>query len=353
MSKGSSSVPAAPNPNQLINQQSAANSDAIRTAAQFNQFGQVTPFGSQTWSGELGSPDRTVTTTLTPESQGLFDAQQAIAAQLMGMAPQIAGNIQTSPVSFDGLMALPGMNDFSGDAARVEQATFNRARGLLDPAFQEQTDRMQAQLEARGLPVGSEAYRGGLDPISKNYALALQQAADSSVAAGRAEQSRLFNQALTGRNQGINEMLTQRSLPINELAAILQGAPASPLPQFQATAQSPTLPINVNQAYGMGLNQGNVAAELAAQQNASAMGGLFDLGSALGAAWIMASDVRLKTDIEPVGALPSGLPLYRYRYKGDPRLQIGVMAHEAAEMFPDAVAVMPSGFLGVDYGRIA
>lgn len=63
------------------------------------------------------------------------------------------------------------------------------------------------------------------------------------------------------------------------------------------------------------------------------------------------SDRRLKTDIVRVGQLPSGLPVYRYRYVWSPAIHIGVMAQEAMRLYPDAVRTI-DGFLAVDYSRI-
>lgn len=84
------------------------------------------------------------------------------------------------------------------------------------------------------------------------------------------------------------------------------------------------------------------------------MGGAGTLGQtgAFGKAGWLASDARLKENIEPVGETFSGIPLYKYNYKGDDTPQIGVMAQEASEFLPSAVAMMPSGFLAVDYGQV-
>lgn len=71
------------------------------------------------------------------------------------------------------------------------------------------------------------------------------------------------------------------------------------------------------------------------------------------AAMMMFSDRRVKEDIEPVGKLDSGLTVYRYRYKGDSRFQIGVMADEVREKFPKAVLRGPDGFDRVDYRQVA
>jgi hypothetical protein len=67
---------------------------------------------------------------------------------------------------------------------------------------------------------------------------------------------------------------------------------------------------------------------------------------------IAASDERLKTDIRHVGFTSSGLPLYRYRYKGLPQVYEGVMAQDVLRVRPDAVSTIGFGYLGVDYGKL-
>jgi hypothetical protein len=75
----------------------------------------------------------------------------------------------------------------------------------------------------------------------------------------------------------------------------------------------------------------------------------------LAAAFIAASDKRLKTDIEPIGAKTSrGNSLYTYRYnfqgKDEPK-QVGVMAQEAEKVTPDAVLKDQHGIRYVNYAR--
>ena len=78
--------------------------------------------------------------------------------------------------------------------------------------------------------------------------------------------------------------------------------------------------------------------------------GLSSFGSAL-APLMMFSDERLKDDVEPVGETYDGKTLYSYTYKGDDTPQIGLLAQEVLDIDPGAVAMHPSGFLMVDYGR--
>lgn len=64
---------------------------------------------------------------------------------------------------------------------------------------------------------------------------------------------------------------------------------------------------------------------------------------------LQVSDRRLKTDIVAIGTTPGGLPLYQFRYRGDDAVYVGVMAQDVLTYMPAAVAVMPSGYLGVNY----
>jgi hypothetical protein len=64
------------------------------------------------------------------------------------------------------------------------------------------------------------------------------------------------------------------------------------------------------------------------------------------------SDVRLKEDIRRVGVTEGGLPVYTYRYKGEPQTHMGVMAQEVAEMQPGALGPVVHGFGTVNYAEV-
>jgi hypothetical protein len=63
------------------------------------------------------------------------------------------------------------------------------------------------------------------------------------------------------------------------------------------------------------------------------------------------SDMRLKEDIAPVGALFDGTPVYGYRYKGAGAYHIGLMAQDVEKRTPGAVIEI-NGHKAVDY-RVA
>ena len=91
-----------------------------------------------------------------------------------------------------------------------------------------------------------------------------------------------------------------------------------------------------------------------AAADANPMGALLGAGAQLGAASIMASDRRLKQDIELVGRDErTGLNLYEFAYKVTPDQRWrGVMADEVMQVMPSAVHTNEEGFMSVDYGAL-
>lgn len=81
---------------------------------------------------------------------------------------------------------------------------------------------------------------------------------------------------------------------------------------------------------------------------ASRQNGLFGALGQIGSAFI--SDIRAKTDIQRVGVLENGLPVYLYRYKSGGPFHIGVMAQEVEKVKPDAVGEV-NGIKFVNYAE--
>lgn len=79
------------------------------------------------------------------------------------------------------------------------------------------------------------------------------------------------------------------------------------------------------------------------------------IGNILGGAVKLApmlSDAMVKTDIVPIGRLPSGVGLYSFRFKWDWTPYVGVIAQQVWEVAPEAVTRAADGLLRVDYSRI-
>lgn len=91
------------------------------------------------------------------------------------------------------------------------------------------------------------------------------------------------------------------------------------------------------------------------------IGGLLAQAAGTALSSYAGSDVRLKTNVEKVGALPDGLGIYEWDYlpiEGQIAAfmpegrQSGVMAHEVAELRPWALGPVIEGYATVDYGRL-
>ncbi len=141
------------------------------------------------------------------------------------------------------------------------------------------------------------------------------------------------------------------------------------LVQQQISNKQNLVSMGQNAAVGQGnitMNSGNSIADLYTQQgNARAAGivggsnavmqgrqSLLNLGGQLGGAAIMACDIRFKTDINQVGLLDNGLPIYTFRYKSDPeKLHLNVMAQDVEKVKPEAVIEI-DGFKYVDMEKL-
>jgi len=89
--------------------------------------------------------------------------------------------------------------------------------------------------------------------------------------------------------------------------------------------------------------------ELGLMDYAKAAGGV---GQLIGGSGQLFSDRRLKRDIYHIGAFPSGVPLYIFRFHGFDDWHVGVMADEVLDFIPQAVSEHESGYLQVNYSLL-
>lgn len=351
--KGGGGAPAAPDPARTAAAQAQANKEAVRESALVNQIGTEGPWGKTYFRGEVGEPDRTQVTELSDASQNVYNSQQNVAQTLAGYGEQLAGQVSNGPAEFslDGLPSAPWEQDRAAMAKSLEDATYQRGYNLLAPEFDRSRDSLETRLANQGITMGSEAYTTEMDRFADSKNRALTDLSLASVGAGRAEDSRLFGLGTSGRSQALGEQLTERTQPMNELSAILQGAPALGTPQGVNPGQYGVQPGDIqgatNMAYQGALNsynQGN------ANRNAM-VGNLFGLGGTLGGAAILASDRRLKAGIRKIGEAINGLGIYTYRYLFGTKERVGFMADEVRELFPDAIHSQ-NGYMSVDYGKV-
>lgn len=349
MGKSSGSAPQPPDPAATAQAQAAANKDAAIATGQLNMVNQVTPYGSleytQRGTSPQGTPQYTATQTLSPEQQQLYN----LTSQA-GIKYGQTANDQLNAVSSK--LAQPV--DFStlGPAPTIDQNSWQRAFDSIiqrnQPNQQADLAALQTRLANSGIQQGSDAYTAAMRDYQQgvnDFRLGAQQQAQG-------QETQDYGLQQSARNQAINELTQQRSIPLNELAAMLTGSQVQN-PSFVNTPTS-----NVNPADIMGATYGSYNGQLQAYQsdqarqaaNMQALAGILG-GAATGAAYKW-SDRRLKRDITLIGRLRNGLKLYRYRYLWAQDWQIGLMAQEVARIIPGAVR-LAQGHLQVNYAEAA
>ncbi|MGN6124693.1 MAG: hypothetical protein ACTHOJ_17250, partial [Sphingomonas oligoaromativorans] len=228
MGKGSS----APDPYQTAAAQTQSNEQTAAYNAALNRTSQYTPYGNsiykQTGVDSTGAPTWSNTITLTPEAQKQLDNQLAQNDQLssigFGLADQAqnslanpitsanvpalqyganAGQIQTG-LDTSGVPALPNSGDFAAAQKQAQDAAYNAAKGYLDPQYQNAQSDLDSKLANQGIVQGSDAYNRAQTELGNQRTQAYNQAMDSAIQTGNAEQNTLFGQGVAANQAGMS-----------------------------------------------------------------------------------------------------------------------------------------------------
>lgn len=381
-------APDAPDPYETAAAQQNANIGASAAGAMINNYDQKSPFGNVKYKqigtgtitdaqgNEIKVPQYMQTVKLSPDQKILYNQQIESGQKLNQLGiDQIdrLGGLLSEPLDFGDLPNMPttvgpsgrvqtsvGANDFSEDRRRYEDAIFGR----LNEQFDRDEDLTRARMAAQGATPGSEAYTEEIGTLND----ARTAARTDAILAGGQEQQRMFGMDLDkgrfansaqaqqygqnyqtagfeadARRQALSEALTKRNQPINEITSLMSGGQVS-VPQALAPYRQSIAPPPI----GDYINN-NYQAEL--QNYQAGMGGLFGLGSSLLGGLFSLSDIRMKEDITRVGYTDEGLPIYKFRYTGQPHMFMGVMAQDVEKWDPEAV-IEVDGIKFVDLGKV-
>jgi hypothetical protein len=355
------SAPKAPDYEAAAQEQAAGSRAVTEQQTWANRPDQYTPFGSMTWQNQQQWDPATEqmlnkwiqTTNLTPDAQRALTAQlgmqagkSELGASMMGRMQDEFGNPMDWTQFSEGGERVEGGQHYYDQAG---DALYSRFQNRMDPRVAQQREGLDAQLRNQGLMPGDEAYdRAHLEQAQQQgdeYERAAQQ---STILSGQ-EGSRMQGMDISAggyntqlRQQEIAEAMQQRGFTLNEINAILTGQQVGmpEMPGFN-TAQRAEGPQNLAAAQMTGQSQLDAFnAEQAAMQGMMQGAGSMAMGFGL-------SDRRLKKDIKFIGFL-KGLRHYVWTWVWGGS-GVGVMADEIPQEF---VAVHPSGFLMVDYGRL-
>lgn len=175
------------------------------------------------------------------QNYGLPDSpayQSSIDRSGFTQVPNLSGDLQRgygqqgfgqnfAGLDTSGLQGISSQGDFAGERQRIEDATFNRQKRLMDPGFQQSRERLAQDLANRGLPIGSEASNRALDRMDRSQGQAMADLTDRSVALGGQEFARRQEQQRQLRGQQFGERQAAFGAGQQQAAFDRQGAQLS------------------------------------------------------------------------------------------------------------------------------
>jgi hypothetical protein len=336
------SAPAAPDYASAARETASGNLAAAQTATAANRVNQITPYGSlnyaETGRDSQGNPTWTATTSLSDIGQQLLNNQNQASLGLGGTINSALGRVQsTMGQEFNPNLPSTGMNP----GQSYQDAYMQR----LAPQLEQGRNSLQAQMANQGIEPGTKAYEN---------AMRQQGMKENDLLLGATTQG--FGTGLQANQQAYNQAMTNYNMPLNTLSALRSGSQVQNPTFVNSAQQATTSGADILGASQMGYNaqMGDFNAKNAAQ--ASFNQGIMGLGQAA----MAASDIRTKENINAIGYLPNGLPVYEFEYKpeykNDPYAGhgkfIGVMAQEVEKLIPEAVITREDGIKMVNYGAL-
>jgi hypothetical protein len=306
--------------------------------------------GSEAYSRAMQDFDRTNTDMRTSAILASGQEQSRLLGEARG-AGEFTNNARQT--EFGNQITGTGFNNANNMQAfqiAEDQRRYGDQFGLTRFGMEEDQRRYDDSQRLGLFGLGEDMRRYGDSMQQQGFAnnQAIQGRSDAIADANFGQQGAIFDAQDNARMRELQTQLALRNQPINEITALMSGSQVA-TPQFGIAqpSQIPTTDFAGIQQQGFNNQMANYQTRM--NQYGQVMGGLFGLGSA----GILASDVRLKTDIEPAGQR-GGHDWYRFRYVWDePGTQReGVMAQEVIQTRPDAVITHPLGFLMVDYDKL-
>ena len=232
---------------------------------------------------------------------------QAVAAPTLQALQQQQGQERTAQQS----QAIRS-GAFGGDRAGLERANLARQQALG-------TAQAIAPIYQQGYQQAVQTAQGQQGVVAQDLARRMQ-AGQQIAGLGTGAQQAALQGAQAQMGAGQVQQQTQQ---------------AQDTAQYQQFLQERGYPFQVSQflaniAMGTGALSGSTT-------STQAPGGFF-------------SDKRLKDDVKEIGETHDGQPIYSYKYKGDDRTQIGLMAQDVEKKHPEAVGLM-GGYKTVDYKK--
>jgi hypothetical protein len=238
------------------------------------------------------------------------------------------------------LQGVEGINRVAGMGAAYENVD-----KYLNPYIQNVADTTRAQMEQ----ANEQAQSGALGTAIQSGAFGGDRA--GVAAANLANQQNLAMGSTMANiyGQGYDQAVSTSMADANRLLGVA-GAQLGAGTQMQQTEQAgkDALINQFQQQMGYPFQVAQFLANIA--MGTGALSGSTTTSTQQGSFF---SDRRLKHDIKEIGTSHNGLPIYTFKYKGDPEsnTHVGFMADEVEKKNPEAVGLDPSGYKTVDYDK--
>lgn len=333
MGKGSTKTTSSYSPPQYV-------SDAVQgliSRAQGVSQNPLTPYGGQQVAD------------LTANQQGAFNTFSQYGGANSPFLQQAAQYANMS-----GAPAYTGIQNYLNP---YQDQVVNSTMGNLD-----RNDAMQRQAQKTSM-INSGSWGGDRAGVAAGELARGQNMARGSTLANLNNQN--YNQALTASQNdltrygntaytygGLNNLVLQGAGAQAQAGALEQGQNQAQLDvPYQNYLQQQADPYQRTQWLASILGAGAGAAggtTTQTQPGPSGVSQALGAGTSLASMYWLLSDKRAKEDIEPIGKTFDGQTISRYRYKGDPKTQIGLIAQDVEKTKPEAVKNM-GGMKMLDY----
>jgi hypothetical protein len=282
---------------------------------------------------------------MSPFTQSVINSTLPLMQQQNALSQNQAANQANSANAFggsrqgvqQGVAQAQGAQNIGQMAAQLNQANFTQAQAA---ATGDITRNLQAQTSNQAADQANTnsliAAAGGLGTLGSQAQQNQRQQFLELTQAGAGQQQQGQNEINAQMNQ-FNQAQAYPGQQLGVLQSALGMTPYGSTTMGSQTGQSQTTTTPSTMA--------DVTGGLQALGSMIGSGGPFSgIGTALNtglSSLASGSDRHLKTDITKIGVhQPTGLPLYSYRYKGDPKSYpkvSGPMAEDAMQVAPHAV----------------
>lgn len=271
-----------PNPNYTSAAQSTADSanQQLQLQTQANRPNQINPYQNTSWKFDPTTGQWTQNQSFAPGVQGAIDAQIAAQGGAYKAASGLLSGLPSGPLDFSG---IPGMPDAGFGAVKDVQ---NAMTAQMAPDLLRRREQQTQRAAAMGLTTGSEAWNDIMDTLNRGE----NDASQKALLGATSEYNNIWNRSLQARQQGINELLTKRTQPLNEWQKLMSAGNINVpgLPNFVTAGRGQGADllgaVSAEDARNLGLYNADRMAEANRLSGILGLGGQFaqsDMGSGL------------------------------------------------------------------------